>query len=148
MSDDAITHEQLQNLVRAAIDVRAHAHAPYSGFRVGAAVLTTDGVVFSGCNVEVSSYSHTCCAERVAVFKSVSSGHQRLVAVAVVTDVTPPVSPCGACRQVLHDFGPDMVVVLANTDGHQRTVPLSALLPDAFRPEQVLGKIRQRYGHE
>lgn len=133
-------------LVDAARQVRERAFAPYSGFLVGAAVLSKDGRVFTGCNVEISSYSHTCCAERVAVFKAVSEGARELVACAVVTDVSPPVSPCGACRQVLHDFGPDMVVVLANLNGERREVALRTLLPDAFEPGQVLRKIRERHG--
>lgn len=133
-------------LVSAAREVRERAFAPYSGFFVGAAVQTEDGRIFTGCNVEISSYSHTCCAERVAVFKAVSEGARRIVACAVVTDVSPPVSPCGACRQVLHDFGSDMVLILASTGGDRREVPLKQLLPDAFEPGQVLRKIRERHG--
>ncbi|MCP4807167.1 MAG: cytidine deaminase [Proteobacteria bacterium] len=134
------------SLVDAAREARLRAHAPYSGFRVGAAVQSADGTVFHGCNVEISSYSHTCCAERVAVFKAVSEGHTELVACAVMTDVSPPATPCGACRQVLHDFGPDMVMLLANLDGECVEMPLKALLPDAFTPAQVLEKIKARHG--
>lgn len=134
------------SLVDAAREARLRAHAPYSGFRVGAAVQAADGTVFHGCNVEISSYSHTCCAERVAVFKAVSEGHTDLVACAVMTDVSPPATPCGACRQVLHDFGPDMVMLLANLDGECVEVPLKTLLPDAFTPAQVLEKIKARHG--
>ena len=137
---------QQERLVAAARDVRARAHAPYSGFLVGAAVLTDDGRVHVGCNVEISSFSHTCCAERVAVFSAVAQGARRLVACAVVTDVSPPVTPCGACRQVLHNFGPDMILVLADLDDGRRVVPLRALLPDAFGPGQVLDHIRARHG--
>lgn len=133
-------------LVAAAAEVRQRAHAPYSSFLVGAAVLTGDGRIVTGCNVEISSFSHTCCAERVAVFKAVSEGARRVVACAVVVDTDPPVSPCGACRQVLNDFGPDMQVMMANLDGSRRVSGLSDLLPDAFLPDRVLEKIRARYG--
>lgn len=134
------------SLLDAARAARDRAHAPYSGFLVGAAVQTADGSVFTGCNIEISSYSHTCCAERVAVFKAVSEGHHELVACAVVTDISPPAPPCGACRQVLHDFGPGMVMTLANLDGERVQVPLSELLPHAFTAPQVLEKIKARHG--
>ncbi|MCB9793772.1 MAG: cytidine deaminase [Alphaproteobacteria bacterium] len=138
MSDEA--------LLQLAAEARERAHAPYSGFLVGAAVLDAQGRAFTGCNVEISSYSHTCCAERVAVFKAVSEGCAELVAVAVVTDVSPPATPCGACRQVLHDFGPGMRVILGNTEGEVSVRSLRELLPDAFEPHQVLAKIRARHG--
>lgn len=125
-------------LVAAALRARERAHAPYSGFRVGAAVVDEAGRVFTGCNVEVSSYSLTCCAERVAVFKALSEGAGRLVACAVVSETTPPVGPCGACRQVLLDFGPDMIVLTANPEGEQRRFLLRELLPEAFEPADVL----------
>jgi len=134
-----------EGLVAAAAAARDNAHAPYSDFQVGAALLTGDGRIFTGCNVEISSFSHTCCAERVAVFKAVSEGARQVVACAVVTDTTPPVSPCGACRQVLHDFGPDMIVLLANPAGERRKYRLSDLLPDAFLPDRVLEKIHARF---
>lgn len=133
-------------LVESARQARERAHAPYSGFLVGAAVQARDGTVYTGCNVEISSYSHTCCAERVAVFKAVSEGHTDLVACAVVTDISPPASPCGACRQVLNDFGPEMVMQLANVAGDCVEVPLADLLPMAFTPGQVLQKIKARHG--
>ncbi|HJN76982.1 MAG TPA: cytidine deaminase [Myxococcota bacterium] len=133
-------------LLEAAEKARGQAHAPYSGFTVGAAVRAEDGSIHTGCNVEVSSYSHTCCAERVAVFKAVSEGHRRLTACAVMTDISPPASPCGACRQVLYDFGPDMVMILANPAGEVIEIPLAELLPQAFTPEQVLQKIKARHG--
>lgn len=135
-----------EELLQAAALVRTRAHAPYSGFWVGAAVRAEDGRIFTGCNVEISSFSHTCCAERVAVFKAVSEGVRRIVACAVITDTSPPVSPCGACRQVLYDFGPEMRVLLANPAGERREFALSALLPEAFLPDRVLEKIRARHG--
>lgn len=133
-------------LLEAATAARLRAHAPYSGFLVGAAVRADDGSIHTGCNVEISSYSHTCCAERVAIFKAVSEGHRHFTACAVVTDISPPASPCGACRQVLNDFGGDMTMILANLDGAVTEVPLAELLPMAFTPEHVLQKIRARHG--
>jgi len=133
-------------LVQAARAVRHRAHAPFSGFLVGAAVQTADGSIFSGCNVEISSYSHTCCAERVAVFKAVSEGHKAIVACAVITDTEPPATPCGACRQVLHDFGPDMLIILANVQGQLRELTLKSLLPEGFTADQVLEHIKRRHG--
>ena len=93
-----------------------------------------------GCNVEISSFSLTCCAERVAVFKAVSDGYKRIVAVAVVTDSDPPASPCGACRQVLHDFGGAELRVIIGTPGGEiaETLSLGALLPRAFGPLDLL----------
>lgn len=134
-----------EELIAVASEARARAYAPYSEFRVGAAVVA-GGQVFTGCNVENASYGLTVCAERVAVFKAVSEGHQELVACAVVTDISPPAPPCGACRQVLHDFGPGMVMTLANLDGEQVQIPLSELLPHAFTAPQVLEKIKARHG--
>ena len=136
----------MKALLEAAEAARARAHAPYSGFTVGAAVLAEDGTIHTGCNVEISSYSHTCCAERVAVFKAVSEGRTRLTACAVVTDISPPASPCGACRQVLNDFGPELTMYLANPAGEVIEVALAELLPKAFTPEQVLRKIKARHG--
>lgn len=129
-------------LVAAAVEARRHAHAPYSRYAVGAAILTEDGRVYQGCNVEISSYSLTCCAERVAIFKAVSEGRLRVRAVAVVTDSDPPASPCGACRQVLHDFGsPDLRVILGRPDGGVvETTTLGELLPRAFGPDDLLGR--------
>ncbi len=141
-----MTAAQRKALLDAARSARDSAHAPYSGFSVGAAVLGADGRLFPGCNVEVSSYSHTCCAERVAVFRAVSEGCTELVACAVVTDTSPPASPCGACRQVLSDFGRDMVMLLADLEGGVDEVPLAELLPRAFGPSQVLSTIRARHG--
>jgi cytidine deaminase len=141
-----LSDEQVERLVALAAQVRSRAHAPYSGFTVGAAVMGADGRVFVGCNVEISSYSHTCCAERVAVFTAVSAGCIALIGCAVVTDTSPPASPCGACRQVLSDFSEDMEMLLANLQGGLDRVPLSELLPRAFGPEEVLRKIRARHG--
>ncbi len=140
-----LTDAQRRALVVAAAEAREEAFSPYSGFAVGAAVLTADGRTFGGCNVEVSSYSHSCCAERVAVFKAVSEGARQIVACAVVTDTSPPVGPCGACRQVLSDFGRHTTLFLANLGDEVREVALSALLPEAFRPDEVLEHIKKAH---
>jgi cytidine deaminase len=139
---------QRQALVDAAVVARQHAHAPFSGFDVGAAVLTDDGTLFAGCNVEVSNYSEGCCAERIAAFKAISAGHRHLVACAVVATMAEnPCGPCGACRQVLRDFGPEMEVVLGSPEGEVlATMPLQELFPMSFGPEHVLASIRARHG--
>ncbi len=129
----APTAEQLAQLVAEARDASARAYAPYSRFRVGAAVLAADGTVVSGCNVENASYGLTICAERVAITKAVSAGHTQLVALAVYTPTEAPTPPCGACRQVANEFGPGMVVVCAGAAG-QTVHGLAELLPFAFGP--------------
>jgi cytidine deaminase len=119
-------------LVAAAVKARRHAAAPYSRFRVGAALLAADGRVFTGCNVESASYGLTICAERTAVFKALSEGARGFRAVAVVTATDQPTSPCGACRQVLWDQCRDIEVVMQTTDGRRVESRLAALLPLAF----------------
>ena len=119
-------------LIVAARRARKHARADYSKFRVGAALETADGTIVTGCNIENASYGLTICAERVAMFKALSEGHRRFTRMAVVADTVAPTSPCGACRQVLWEFGQDLEVVLANltevTGRHQ----MAELLPLAF----------------
>ena len=125
-------------LVRARA-VRDRAYAPYSGFRVGAVLVTSDGEVFEGCNVENGSYGLTICAERAAVVAAVSAGRRSFQAVYIATDGKEPVTPCGACRQVMAEFAPGMRVV---SEGGGRTAEwtLDGLLPDPFRglPERDL----------
>jgi cytidine deaminase len=120
------------DLIAAATAVRMQAFAPYSRFKVGSAVRGASGRIHTGCNVESASFGLTCCAERVAVFKAVSEGEREIVAVAVVTDVSPPAAPCGACRQVLYEFGADMAVVRANLSGERIDAVMRDLLPDGF----------------
>ncbi len=118
-------------LLSAAWQVRENAYAPYSRFTVGAALLTDDGRIFTGCNVENISFGLTVCAERGAVFAAVSAGARRFRALAVVSDSREPVSPCGACRQVLAEFGDELPIRTANLSGQQFEACLSALLPRA-----------------
>ncbi len=126
---------ELDNLIECAFEIMENAYAPYSEFRVGACVLTLSGKIFCGVNVENASYGLTVCAERVAVFKAVSEGERDLVAIAVVTESDTLAFPCGACRQVLYEFSPDMIVVVANRKGKSRTFRLNELLPEGFRLE-------------
>jgi cytidine deaminase len=127
-------------LVAAARRARTLAYAPYSGFTVGAALLTADGGVVTAANVENASYGLSICAERAAVARAVAEGHRRFVAIAVAGPGQAPVTPCGACRQVLREFpaGPDLVVLTAGESGDRVTrASLAELLPDSFGPENL-----------
>src|ERR1700740_2332066 len=119
MAKKTVSSGARKKLERAAAKVMKNAHAPYSNFRVGAAILLTNGKIFSGCNVENASYGLTNCAERTAVFSAVAqSGPDLLIkAIAVVNDQGVPCSPCGACRQVIYEFGPDAIVVFQSAAG-------------------------------
>ena len=118
-----------QQLVTQAIEVARRAYAPYSKFLVGAVLVGKDGRIFAGCNVENISFGLTICAERNAVFAAVAAGCRDYEKIVIVADTEVPASPCGACRQVLAEFNPDMKVVLANFRGQSETFPLSELLP-------------------
>lgn len=124
-----------QTLLDRAREARELAYSPYSRFSVGAAVLAEDGQIFTGCNVENISFGLTVCAERVAVFSAVAAGLRNFTGLALVTDTPEPVTPCGACRQVLHEFAPDLWIVTANLQGQQRVFRLQELLPDVFSAE-------------
>ncbi len=119
-------------LVESARVARLHAHAPFSRFQVGAALLAADGRVFTGCNVENATYGLTVCAERVAVFKAVSEGYRAFTRIAVVADTDEPTPPCGACRQILWEFGGDLEVILANLSDVKAIHRLRDLLPYPF----------------
>ena len=121
-----------KELIAAARQARRHAVATFSKFKVGAALETADGVVVTGCNIENATYGLTLCAERVAMFKALSEGHRRFVRVAVVADTADPTPPCGACRQILWEFGGDLEVVLANLTEHKGTFRMKDLLPLPF----------------
>ncbi len=125
-----------QALIMAARQAAARAYAPYSGFTVGAAVLTADLEIHSGCNIENASYGLTICAERTAVFQAVANrlGVPRLLAVAIYTPTAEPTAPCGACRQVLNEFGPEALVISVCDGPSEIRVPLGTLLPAAFGP--------------
>ncbi|RME85047.1 MAG: cytidine deaminase [Caldilineae bacterium] len=125
----------MTRLIAAAQKAREQAYAPYSQYRVGAAVLTEEGEVYLGCNVENAVYPATCCAERVAIFKAVSEGRRRFRALAVATSNGG--SPCGICRQVMREFAPEMVVYIANANGEVRRTTVAELLPDSFGPEDL-----------
>jgi cytidine deaminase len=128
----------LERLLQAAAGARQHAYAPYSRFPVGAAVLVEGGTVYSGCNIENASFGLTLCAERVALFKSVSEGSKRLEAVALIADTENPIMPCGACRQVLAEFNPEMIVASGTVNGKSVVKVLSELLPDPFVKNRML----------
>jgi cytidine deaminase len=121
-------------LLRAALKVVKHAHAPYSSFRVGAALLTTRGKIFVGCNVENASYGMTNCAERTAIFSAVAELGPKfeIRAIAVVNDQGVPCSPCGACRQVIYEFGPDATVLFQSQKAWKKS-HITELLPEGFR---------------
>jgi cytidine deaminase len=127
-----ISDADRERLTAAAAAARLQAVAPYSKFQVGAALLTDDGRVFTGVNVESASYGLTMCAERTAVFKAVSEGARRFTAIAVATDEERPTPPCGACRQVLWDQARDVWVILHSVRGAHEEMRLSALLPRPF----------------
>ncbi|RKY21120.1 MAG: cytidine deaminase [Planctomycetota bacterium] len=119
-----------------AAEARQRAYAPYSRYQVGAAVRTPDGSVYVGCNVENASYGLTVCAERVAVFSAVAAGHTRVTQVAIMTPSRG--APCGACRQVLLEFGgADLLILLADPEGGLRERRLADLLPEAFGPDDL-----------
>ena len=121
-----------KELIAAARQARRHAVATFSKFKVGAALETADGVVVTGCNVENATYGLTICAERVAMFKALSEGHRRFRRIAVVADTQAPTPPCGACRQILWEFGGDLEVLLANLRRLHGRHQLASLLPLPF----------------
>ncbi len=123
------------DLIQKAIAAREKAYAPYSGYKVGAALLTADGKIYEGCNVENAAYGLCMCAERTAVFKAVSAGERDFAAIAVATENGG--SPCGSCRQVLREFAPDLTVIITDAAGAHRVTTLAALLPDSFGPEHL-----------
>ena len=120
------------DLVAAARTARLNAHAAFSNFKVGAALETADGTIVTGCNVENATYGLTICAERVAMFKALSEGHREFRRVVVVADTQAPTPPCGACRQILWEFGGDLEVILANLTRETGRHRLSELLPLPF----------------
>lgn len=124
--------KSLKELIDMAIEAREKSHAPFSNFKVGAVVETTDGELFTGCNIESASYGLTVCAERVAIWKAVSMGKKDFKQVIVVADTPELTPPCGTCRQIIWEFCKDAPVTLANLKGDSETVQMRDLLPRAF----------------
>ena len=137
MSSELVLDEKRETLMKEAIAVQEKAYSPYSKFKVGAALLTKDGKIFTGCNIENVSYGMTICAERVAVFKAVSEGYTDFEAIAVSASSNNAIYPCGACRQVLAEFNPK-IEIFVNHD--EKSYPLFDLLPKSFDQEQLSSK--------
>jgi cytidine deaminase len=127
--------QQWNNLIQQAMAAREQAYAPYSKYKVGAALLTANGKIFQGCNIENASYGPSMCAERVAVFKAVSEGHKEFQAIAVAT--ANGGTPCGVCRQVLREFAPNLIVVVSDVNYNFQVFTLADLLPHSFGPEHL-----------
>jgi cytidine deaminase len=134
MPQITVSDDMREKLLQCAKNVMKNAHAPYSNFRVGAAILTASGDIFSGCNVENASYGMTNCAERTAIFSAVAQLGPKIEirAVAVANDKGAPCAPCGACRQVIYEFGPDAVIFFHGSNG-PRHAHITELLPEGFR---------------
>lgn len=129
---------EISKIIEAAKKARENAYIPYSNFSVGAALLTEEGDIITGCNIENASFGLTNCAERTAIFKAISEGMTKFQALAVVADSPQPISPCGACRQVIAEFcHPDMPIYLTNIKGDLKKTTIKELLPDAFNSEDM-----------
>ena len=134
------TQTEYAGLVALAREARERAYCPYSGFAVGAAALTASGRVFLGCNVENAAYPAAICAERTALVSAYAAGERAIVALAVVADTPGPVSPCGTCRQVIHELAPSARVALANLRGDLALTTPQELLPGGFTPDDLPSK--------
>jgi cytidine deaminase len=124
--------DQVEKLIAAARAVRLNAHARFSNFLVGAALESSEGDIITGCNIENATYGLTVCAERVAIWKAISEGYREFRRIVIVADTEAPTPPCGACRQILWEFGGDLEVVLADLREVKGVYPLSKLLPHPF----------------
>jgi cytidine deaminase len=128
-----------KKLAKLAIDARENAYVPYSKFKVGAAVVTVDGTIYTGCNIENASYGATNCAERTAIFKAISEGHKEIKAIAVVGDMSTNTYPCGICRQVIAEFATkDIQIILVKNEDEYIVKTMEELLPGAFTKEDLL----------
>ena len=133
-----ISQEHVQTLIAKAMEARAKAYTPYSKFKVGAVVIDEAGKETSGCNVENASYGLSMCAERTAIFKAVSEGSEAIETVVVVGDTEGPISPCGACRQVIAEFASDdFTLILANLNGDTKVMTKEEMLPFGFSPSDL-----------
>ena len=139
IGSDVSARDQHQSLIEAASQARERAVAPFSHFRVGAALETADGRIFAGCNVESAAYGLTVCAERVAVWKALSEGARGIKRLAVFADAEPLTPPCGACRQIIWEFGGNAMIVLANLRGTVETYEMQELYPRAFDAQYLTG---------
>lgn len=129
---------EIKTLIDHAIEARKNAHTPYSNFQVGAAVLTKNNKVYQGCNIENASYGLTNCAERTAIFKAVSEGEKEIEAIVIVGDTEGPISPCGACRQVMAEFCDENTkVILTNLKGAMVETTINELLPGFFSSKDL-----------
>ncbi|HZY10594.1 MAG TPA: cytidine deaminase [Bacteroidota bacterium] len=126
-----------KKLIKAATDAKRYSYSPYSKFRVGAALLTNSGRIYTGCNIENSSFGLTICAERTALFKAISEGRKNFKALAISTDSKDYISPCGACRQVMMDLVGNIDVVLTKGNREHKILKLYDLLPHAFTPKNL-----------
>jgi len=135
ITDESPLEGDWDTLIKQAIDAREYAYAPYSNYKVGAAVLTKSGLIYSGCNIENAAYSPSNCAERTAIFKAISEGERDFSAIAVVT--SNGASPCGVCRQVMREFAPNLIVILGDIDGNFHVLELPDLLPQSFGPDML-----------
>jgi len=126
---------QWDHLLEVAIEAREKSYSPYSHYKVGAALLTTHGKIYTGCNIENAAYTPSNCAERTAIFKAVSEGDQDFAAIAVAT--INGGTPCGVCRQVIREFAPNLTIIVGNIAGDYQVLTLPDLLPDSFGPENL-----------
>ena len=130
-----------EELIRRAREARSKAYSPYSRVKIGAAVLTRDGSIYAGCNIENSSYGLSNCAERTAIFKAVSEGRRELVSISIVGDSEDFTRPCGACRQVMVQFNPRLRIIrIGLDDGYRSETTAEKLLPEAFNPSSLAKK--------
>lgn len=127
-----------EELIRRAREARSNAYSPYSGVKIGAAVLARDGSIYAGCNIENSSYGLSNCAERTAIFKAISEGRRELVTISIVGDTEDFTRPCGACRQVMVQFNPRLRIIRVGlVDGYRSETTAEKLLPEAFNPSSL-----------
>ncbi len=141
-----MTLNREHTLLAAARAVREHAQAPLTGVQVGAALLTKDGTIITGCNVESASGIIHTCAERAAIYAAIAAGHREFTAIAVISDFPKPIPPCGFCRQALLEFAPDAAVIMATLDGQTKQATILALMPQAYRIEDRVPPATQGKG--